>query len=114
MNKASLIVLAFCSFLLSANSSADIVSKAAQHQQQTQAHNREREQSFAATQADLEAQKKQLQQQRDQLQSSIDNLSETLGDNEKQLAQLQQDLNLASGSLGELVWRGAPTRQRSR
>ncbi|MDP5252948.1 MULTISPECIES: MotA/TolQ/ExbB proton channel family protein [unclassified Vibrio] len=102
MKKASLTMLALSALLLSANSSADLVSKATENQQQTQAHNREREQNFAATEKALLAQKKQLQQQRDQLQRNIDTLSDTLGDNEKQLAQLQQELNLASGSLGEL------------
>ncbi len=64
--------------------------------------NRQREGSFRQTEAELKAKKRALEQQLAALQAESDRLSEQFGKNEQQLAEKEQTLHLASGSLGEL------------
>lgn len=79
-----------------------LVEKTRQEQKSEQAHNQAREAGFKQTEAEIRAQKEALLAKRKLLNTQIDNLSSAFSDNEKSLAQLEEELRLESGSLGEL------------
>ncbi|MBD8511292.1 MotA/TolQ/ExbB proton channel family protein [Photobacterium sp. WH77] len=79
-----------------------LVEKTRQEQKSEQAHNQTREAGFKQTEAEIRAQKDALLATRESLNTEIDNLSSTFSTNEKSLAQLEEELRLESGSLGEL------------
>jgi biopolymer transport protein ExbB len=104
MNKlkslVSVILLMIAAF---SSASADELldnTKAAYHKQRQE--NQQREAGFRQTEAELKAHKQALQQQIAALQAESDRLTDIFSQNEKQLADKEQALHLATGSLGEL------------
>ncbi|MGF1689475.1 MotA/TolQ/ExbB proton channel family protein [Photobacterium japonica] len=83
-------------------SSQTLVEQTRQEQKVENAHNQQREKGFTLTEKDIKAQRDALLKQRKQLQADTDQLSKTFSDNENQLARLEEQLRLETGSLGEL------------
>ena len=79
-----------------------LLQKAQQENRQQQSHNVARESGFKLTEQDLQAIKNKLVAERAALQAEADSLSVTFGENEAELAQLEEKLRLETGSLGEL------------
>lgn len=79
-----------------------LLHKAQQENRQQQSHNVARESGFKQTEQELQAIKNKLAAQRSALQAEADSLSVTFGENEAELAQLEEKLRLETGSLGEL------------
>ncbi|WP_406611168.1 MotA/TolQ/ExbB proton channel family protein [Agarivorans sp. JK6] len=79
-----------------------LLSTTQQAKQQELQHNQAREQGFEQDLAQLKARQQALLAERDALQKDTDSLSDSFTDNEKTLAELETELHLASGSLGEL------------
>ncbi|MDA0408822.1 MotA/TolQ/ExbB proton channel family protein [Vibrio alginolyticus] len=79
-----------------------LLQKAQQENRQQQSHNVARESGFKQTEQDLQAIKNKLVAERAALQAEADSLSVTFGENEAELAQLEEKLRLETGSLGEL------------
>ncbi|AJR05913.1 flagellar motor protein MotA [Photobacterium gaetbulicola] len=101
--KIKALVAALCLFtvpVVSANTS--LVQATRQEAQAQQQHNAEREQGFKMTEREFKAQRDVLLKQRQQLQGETDKLSTTFSKNENELAKLEQQLRLETGSLGEL------------
>lgn len=83
-------------------SSQTLVEQTRQEQKVENAHNQQREKGFTLTEKEIKAQRDALLKQRKQLQAETDQLSKTFSDNENQLARLEEQLRLETGSLGEL------------
>ena len=79
-----------------------LLQKALQENRQQQSHNVARESDFKKTEQELQAIKNKLVAERAALQAEADSLSVTFGENEAELAQLEEKLRLETGSLGEL------------
>ncbi|EMK6931470.1 MotA/TolQ/ExbB proton channel family protein [Vibrio alginolyticus] len=79
-----------------------LLQKAQQENRQQQSHNVARESGFKQTEQELQAIKNKLVAERASLQAEADSLSVTFGENEAELAQLEEKLRLETGSLGEL------------
>ncbi|EIP0121599.1 MotA/TolQ/ExbB proton channel family protein [Vibrio alginolyticus] len=79
-----------------------LLQKAQQENRQQQSHNVARESGFKQTEQELQAIKNKLVAERAALQAKADSLSVTFGENEAELAQLEEKLRLETGSLGEL------------
>ncbi|EGQ9714592.1 MotA/TolQ/ExbB proton channel family protein [Vibrio alginolyticus] len=79
-----------------------LLQKAQQENRQQQSHNVARESGFKQTEQELQAIKNKLAAERAALQAEADSLSVTFGENEAELAQLEEKLRLETGSLGEL------------
>ncbi|MEW4342197.1 MotA/TolQ/ExbB proton channel family protein [Vibrio diabolicus] len=79
-----------------------LLQKAQQENRQQQSHNVTRESGFKKTEQELQAIKNKLAAERAALQAEADSLSDTFGENEAELAQLEEKLRLETGSLGEL------------
>ncbi|HHF3081756.1 TPA: MotA/TolQ/ExbB proton channel family protein [Vibrio diabolicus] len=79
-----------------------LLQKAQQENRQQQSHNVARESGFKKTEQELQAIKNTLAAERAALQAEADSLSFTFGENEAELAQLEEKLRLETGSLGEL------------
>ncbi|MCS0304403.1 MotA/TolQ/ExbB proton channel family protein [Vibrio diabolicus] len=79
-----------------------LLQKAQQENRQQQSHNIARESGFKKTEQELQAIKNKLAAERADLQAEADSLSVTFGENEAELAQLEEKLRLETGSLGEL------------
>lgn len=79
-----------------------LLQKAQQENRQQQSHNVARESGFKQTEQELQAIKNKLVAERAALQAEADSLSVTFGENEAELAQLEEKLRLETGSLGEL------------
>nr|WP_253659018.1 MotA/TolQ/ExbB proton channel family protein [Vibrio sp. Y53_MX_L15] len=79
-----------------------LLQKAQQENRQQQSHNVARESGFKKTEQELQAIKNKLAAERAALQEEADSLSVTFGENEAELAQLEEKLRLETGSLGEL------------
>ncbi|MCS0436278.1 MotA/TolQ/ExbB proton channel family protein [Vibrio diabolicus] len=79
-----------------------LLQKAQQENLQQQSHNVARESGFKKTEQELQAIKNKLAAERAALQAEADSLSVTFGENEAELAQLEEKLRLETGSLGEL------------
>lgn len=74
-----------------------------QHASKEQAaHHQQREAAFKATEKDLKEQQNKLLKQRNALQMSSEKLAQKFTLNENKLAQLEADVQLETGSLGEL------------
>ncbi|MEE1673002.1 MotA/TolQ/ExbB proton channel family protein [Agarivorans aestuarii] len=80
----------------------NLLSTTEQAQQQEQQHNQNREQGFEQDLATLKKRQAALLAQRDALIADTDQLSGAFANNEKSLAELETELHLATGSLGEL------------
>ncbi|GAK15485.1 LOW QUALITY PROTEIN: MotA/TolQ/ExbB proton channel family protein [Vibrio sp. JCM 19053] len=78
-----------------------LLQKAQQENRQQQSHNVARESGFKQTEQELQAIKNKLVAERAALQAEADSLSVTFGENEAELAQLEEKLRLETGS-GEL------------
>ncbi|UXI04268.1 MotA/TolQ/ExbB proton channel family protein [Photobacterium sp. TY1-4] len=102
--KIKALVAALCLFTLPATAMAntELVDKTRQAQQVQKAHNAEREAGFRQTEQQIRAQLKALKAQKVQLEQETERLSETFSENENKLAQLEEQLRLETGSLGEL------------
>lgn len=79
-----------------------LLQKAQQENRQQQSHNVARESGFKKTEQELQDIKNKLAAERAALQAEADSLSVTFGENEAELAQLEEKLRLETGSLGEL------------
>ncbi|EGQ9096960.1 MotA/TolQ/ExbB proton channel family protein [Vibrio alginolyticus] len=79
-----------------------LLQKAQQENRQQQSHNVARESGFKQTEQELQTIKNKLVAERAALQAEADSLSVTFGENEAELAQLEEKLRLETGSLGEL------------
>ncbi|ELB2897655.1 MotA/TolQ/ExbB proton channel family protein [Vibrio alginolyticus] len=79
-----------------------LLQKAQQENRQQHSHNVARESGFKQTEQELQAIKNKLVAERAALQAEADSLSVTFGENEAELAQLEEKLRLETGSLGEL------------
>ncbi|MCS0356516.1 MotA/TolQ/ExbB proton channel family protein [Vibrio diabolicus] len=79
-----------------------LLQKAQQENRQQQSHNVARESGFKKTEQELQVIKNKLAAERAALQAEADSLSVTFGENEAELAQLEEKLRLETGSLGEL------------
>lgn len=103
MTKLSLLLASL--LLVSFNSLAEatqLAGKASAAQHQEISHNQQREAEFAEQRRVLTNKKNQLTAELAQLQNKVDLLSAQFSTNEQRLAELEQQLNLETGSLGEL------------
>ncbi len=103
MNMKTL-VAALCLFNLpfAASATSTLVDKTQEAQRSQRAHNVQRESGFKQTEQSIRAQRDALFKQRVQLQTETDQLSQTFSKNENNLATLEEQLRLETGSLGEL------------
>ncbi|MGF1879134.1 MotA/TolQ/ExbB proton channel family protein [Photobacterium frigidiphilum] len=103
MNMKTL-VAALCLFNLpfAASATSTLVDKTQEAQRSQSAHNVQRESGFKQTEQSIRAQRDALFKQRVQLQTETDQLSQTFSKNENNLATLEEQLRLETGSLGEL------------
>lgn len=103
MNMKTL-VAALCLFNLpfAASATSTLVDKTQEAQRIQSAHNVQRESGFKQTEQSIRAQRDALFKQRVQLQTETDQLSQTFSKNENNLATLEEQLRLETGSLGEL------------
>lgn len=86
--------------VVSAN--VELVQETRQEAKVQQQHNAQREQGFKMTEKEFTTQRDALLKQRQQLQTETDTLSDTFSKNENDLARLEEQLRLETGSLGEL------------
>jgi biopolymer transport protein ExbB len=102
--KMKTLVAALCLFSLSFTVSATstLVDETQKSQRIQSAHNVQRESGFKQTEQSIRAQRDALIKQRVQLQTETDQLSQTFSKNENNLATLEEQLRLETGSLGEL------------
>ncbi|OLQ72268.1 flagellar motor protein MotA [Photobacterium proteolyticum] len=102
--KIKALATALCLFTLpfAASATDSLVEKTQQAQKVQAAHNAEREAGFKLTEKQVKAKLAALKVQRSQLQKETEQLSETFSNNETKLAQLEEQLRLETGSLGEL------------
>ncbi|EAS41317.1 MotA/TolQ/ExbB proton channel family protein [Photobacterium profundum] len=103
MNMKTL-VAALCLFSLpfTASATSTLVDSTQEAQRIQGAHNVQRESGFKQTEQSIRAQRDALIKQRVQLQTETDQLSQTFSKNENNLATLEEQLRLETGSLGEL------------
>ncbi len=103
MNMKTL-VAALCLFSLplTAAATSTLVDATQEAQRIQSAHNVQRESGFKQTEHSIRAQRDALIKQRVQLQAETDQLSQTFSKNENNLAILEEQLRLETGSLGEL------------
>ncbi|MGF1863119.1 MotA/TolQ/ExbB proton channel family protein [Photobacterium profundum] len=103
MNMKTL-VAALCLFSLpfTASATSTLVDSTQEAQRVQGAHNVQRESGFKQTEQSIRAQRDALIKQRVQLQTETDQLSQTFSKNENNLATLEEQLRLETGSLGEL------------
>lgn len=94
--------LCLLSLPFTASASTALVEKTQQEQQIQQAHNAQREAGFKQTEEQIKARRDALIVQRDRLQRETEQLSATFSRNENNLAKLEEQLRLETGSLGEL------------
>jgi biopolymer transport protein ExbB len=80
----------------------NLLSATEQAQQQEQQHNQNREQGFEQNLATLKKRQAALLAEREALITDTEQLSAVFANNEKSLAELETELHLATGSLGEL------------
>lgn len=102
--KARLFLSSFFTILLSfsAYSSNELVSKATTENTQQNQHNLQREATFKLTEKELKSLQLDLLSKRDRLQSQNEELATVFAVNEKKLLQLEEQLRLETGSLGEV------------
>ncbi|MEH6533885.1 MAG: MotA/TolQ/ExbB proton channel family protein [Photobacterium frigidiphilum] len=102
--KMKTLVAALCLFSLplTAAATSTLVDKTQEAQRIQSAHNVQRESGFKQTEHSIRAQRDALIKQRVQLQTETDQLSQTFSKNENNLATLEEQLRLETGSLGEL------------
>lgn len=98
------LVAALCLFSLpfTASATSTLVDSTQEAQRIQGAHNVQRESGFKQTEQSIRAQRDALIKQRVQLQTETDQLSQTFSKNENNLATLEEQLRLETGSLGEL------------
>lgn len=99
-----MLVAALCLFSLpfTASATSTLVDSTQEAQRIQGAHNVQRESGFKQTEKSIRAQRDALIKQRVQLQTETDQLSQTFSKNENNLATLEEQLRLETGSLGEL------------
>ncbi|MDN3684714.1 hypothetical protein QW180_18610 [Vibrio sinaloensis] len=102
MKLAQILAVASCLLSFHALSASDLVEQVSLQQKSQIAHNQEREARFEHQEAELLAVKQKLQAEHDRLKQTNSKLSETFTSNELQLAELEQNLRLETGSLGEV------------
>ncbi|MGF1695298.1 MotA/TolQ/ExbB proton channel family protein [Vibrio lamellibrachiae] len=97
-------VSTLCLLSLSFNSFAEteLVAQSKAENKHQQQHNAQRETGFKLTENELLTLKSKIEAQRVSLQSKTDALTVKFSDNENKLAQLEEQLRLETGSLGEL------------
>lgn len=102
--KMKTLVAALCLFSLpfTASATSTLVDKTQEAQRIQSAHNVQRESGFKQTEQSIRALRDALIKQRVQLQTETDQLSQTFSKNENNLAILEEQLRLETGSLGEL------------
>jgi len=102
--KMKTLVAALCLFSLpfTASATSALVDATQEAQRIQSAHNVQRESGFKQTEQSIRAQRDALIKQRVQLQIETDQLSQTFSNNENNLAILEEQLRLETGSLGEL------------
>ncbi|MGF1869830.1 MotA/TolQ/ExbB proton channel family protein [Photobacterium indicum] len=102
--KMKTLVAALCLFSLpfTASATSALVDATQEAQCSQSAHNVQRESGFKQTEQSIRAQRDALIKQRVQLQAETDQLSQTFSKNENNLAILEEQLRLETGSLGEL------------
>ncbi|CAG23092.1 MotA/TolQ/ExbB proton channel family protein [Photobacterium profundum] len=102
--KMKTLVAALCLFSLpfTASATSTLVDTTQEAQRIQGAHNVQRESGFKQTEQSIRAQRDALFKQRVQLQTETDQLSQTFSKNENNLATLEEQLRLETGSLGEL------------
>ncbi len=101
----NLTIILACALFFSFHSQAEttqLSTKATAEQRQEISHNQQREAEFTEQRRLLENEKNALASKLAQLQQQVDQLSTQFSDNEQNLAELEQQLNLETGSLGEL------------
>ncbi|QUJ70313.1 MotA/TolQ/ExbB proton channel family protein (plasmid) [Photobacterium sp. GJ3] len=98
------LTLALSLLAMSANALAvdGLVQQSRQDQKSEKAHQQVRESGFKQTEAQIRAERDALLAERKKLNEETDRLSDIFGKNEQSLAQLEEELRLESGSLGEL------------
>ncbi|WP_367989006.1 MotA/TolQ/ExbB proton channel family protein [Vibrio sp. NTOU-M3] len=102
--KLKLITSAICLAVLSFNVSAtaELATKTKQEAAVEQKHNAVRESSFKTVERDLAKIKAELNAKKAFFQANTEKLAEQFSKNEDQLARLEEQLRLETGSLGEL------------
>lgn len=102
--KMKTLVAALCLFSLpfTASATSALVDATQEAQRIQSAHNVQRESGFKQTEQSIRAQRDALIKQRVQLQAETNQLSQTFSKNENNLAILEEQLRLETGSLGEL------------
>lgn len=102
--KMKTLVAALCLFSLpfTVSATSALVDATQEAQRIQSAHNVQRESGFTQTEHFIRAQRDALIKQRVQLQTETDQLSQTFSKNENNLATLEEQLRLETGSLGEL------------
>jgi biopolymer transport protein ExbB len=102
--KMKTLVAALCLFSLPlmASATSALVDATQEAQRIQDAHNVQRESGFKQTEHSIRTQRDALIKQRVQLQTETDQLSQTFSKNENNLATLEEQLRLETGSLGEL------------
>ncbi|PSU44028.1 flagellar motor protein MotA [Photobacterium frigidiphilum] len=102
--KMKTLVAALCLFSLpfTASATSALVDATQEAQRIQGVHNVQRESGFKQTEHSIRAQRDALIKQRVQLQTETDQLSQTFSKNENNLATLEEQLRLETGSLGEL------------
>lgn len=102
--KMKTLVAALCLFSLpfTASATSALVDATQEAQRIQSAHNVQRESGFKQTEHSIRAQRDALIKQRVQLQIETDQLSQIFSNNENNLAILEEQLRLETGSLGEL------------
>lgn len=100
--KALATALCLVSMPMLVSAQTSLADQTRQEQRVQKAHDADREQDFRLTEQEIRAQYNALVKQRDQLQAETDELSATFSKNENDLARLEEQLRLETGSLGEL------------
>nr|WP_086983442.1 MotA/TolQ/ExbB proton channel family protein [Vibrio aphrogenes] len=95
-------ISASLSFTASADDLANLDNKAKADQQVERSHNQQRVQLSSKQRAELQAKRDQLAKQLAQIERENAQLSDTFAANEEVLAEKSKELQLATGSLGEL------------
>ncbi|WP_170066859.1 MotA/TolQ/ExbB proton channel family protein [Vibrio gangliei] len=101
-SSAVLLALLTATFTVSADDLSNLDNKAKADQQVENTHNQQRVQLSAEQRAALQAKRDQLSKQLAQIEKENAQLSDTFAANEEILAEKSKDLQLATGSLGEL------------
>ncbi|WP_299022002.1 MotA/TolQ/ExbB proton channel family protein [uncultured Photobacterium sp.] len=100
--KTLAVALCLLSLPLVVSANPSLLNKTKQEQQVQQAHNVDREARFKLTEKEIKAQRNALVTERNRLQRDTEQLSKRFSKNENQLAKLEEQLRLETGSLGEL------------